>query len=226
MSFSGLLQFLKGIGNFASFIVSKAPDPNSIFADRLDRLMTVDLFETNEENDGEAENLEDWTTLNYVSARKLTADVLKTTLPAHPFVLDLSKSDVSDDVLACLSRNEYVRAVLLTGCEKITEAGLRYLKTCPKLWALVIGSELNVNEKTSIITYPNYKPATDAWLEVIATMTQLESLTITGCVNITDDGALKLGNLTQLTHISVLSCNNLSDAPRRFAERPPWRRRP
>lgn len=115
-------------------------------------------------------------------------------VPAMDF-LDLSFSDVTDEGLKVVATMTNLKQLRLTGCSRITDAGLAHLSKLTKLTDLCL----------------NDTKITDAGLVHLSKMKSLQSLELGWTKGISDAGLVHLSDLTELIYLG-LSKTQVTDA--------------
>jgi hypothetical protein len=108
--------------------------------------------------------------------------------------LDLSKCDVTDDVLARVSVISGLQEINLSYCKKITDEGLKYLSTINGLLSIDLSS-CNIS---------------DEGLRYLSRLKKLQYLVLPGCINITDLGLKYLSGMDELIYIELSYCKKVS----------------
>ena len=114
-----------------------------------------------------------------------------------PDVRAVKGRDLGDDELALLGTCSALVVIDLSGCEKITDAGLQHLALLPHLLRLGLGACVHI---------------TNQGLRFLARIISLEELDLSGCDEIGDDGLRALATLPQLRLLNLNWCYGVSDA--------------
>ena len=115
-----------------------------------------------------------------------------------------SNCDVQDPWLGSIAAHcPGLRALDLTGCEEVTDAGLRHVARCAQL------ASLNLRSCNKV---------TDAGLRHVARCAQLASLDLRGC-RVTDAGLKHVARCAQLASLNLSDCYQVTDAGLRHVAR-------
>jgi tRNA U38,U39,U40 pseudouridine synthase TruA len=113
--------------------------------------------------------------------------------------LDYSDNDSITDIhlAVLLAYCPQLQSLNLSGCSKITDAGVTALSQCAQLQSLNL---------------TNCDKITDAGVTALSHFTQLQSLNLSFCSKITDAGVAALSQCTQLQSLNLTYCNEITDA--------------
>lgn len=127
-------------------------------------------------------------------------------------------SDLEDEDFAILSRVENLRSLNLTSY--ITDKGLRFLCSLPRLTRLVLDECPAVTAAgiSQLSAIPSLRElslskcgAVDFSSKILAAFTQLESLNLSRCEELTDQDFLGVASLQQLKTLQLYGCSRLTD---------------
>ena len=111
--------------------------------------------------------------------------------------IDLSYSNITNRDLLLLKDLPGLKQLNLSGCRKLTDAGIAHLQHITSLKQLDLSMCDNL---------------TDVGIAHLQYLTSLQQLNLSGCENITDAGIAHLKNLTSLQRLELIDCSRLTGA--------------
>lgn len=166
-------------------------------------------------------------TLKFESNMKITDSSMVTFLRQnrelrHLYFVDIQR--LTDISLKSLGQSRNLNVINVADCVRLSDTGVRYLveglsgsrikemnlTNCVRVSDV---SLLRISQKCSSLTYANFsycEHVTDAGVELLATISSLTSLDLSGC-NITDTGIAALGSNSNFKDIILSECHNITD---------------
>lgn len=126
-----------------------------------------------------------------------------------------NNSEVTDDAIKIIARNNTIKIINLSKCKKITNASLLELK---KLEIGIFSKCKSLNNDSFLLfrnliklNVSNCKNLTDMGISLICNNSNLEELILTNCTRITNHAFTYIKTLTKLKTLNIDHCNAVSD---------------
>jgi hypothetical protein len=138
----------------------------------------------------------------------------------HPTVFD--RADVSDEDLARLEGNRYIKEIRFHSCSTITDNVVRSLARIPRLKKIVLSenpqlkdldfSRLGNLKKLDALTLYNNGDISAESLGTVAVLSRLKELDLSGCSQADDEVLSKIAVLKNLRRLELKECEKITDA--------------